>query len=181
LEITFGEGQFGWEHPLQVFLHGIRGTGEDLFFVPKCNRSRVSDAGPNAENRPITFRKEFNIPGCLRSRSYDAHVALEDVPELRDLIDFRLSQNPSDAGNPAIAGHRNIRSGSIGSHGSEFQDSKPAKSATHPLLGIEHRPSGADDDKNRNQREQWARYQKYCATESDIKAAFKQQRFVLQT
>ena len=38
-----------------------------------------------------------------RTRPDDAHVAAQDVPELRQLVDRRSPENAPDAGDPAVA------------------------------------------------------------------------------
>ena len=97
-----------------------------------------------------------NLLFGLRSGSHKTHVPDKDVPDLRELIQGRLAQQPTNSGDPWIvtAGlHLHLRR--IFPHRAELQGPKQPPVPANPLLAEEDRPtilppdSRYDDDPKR--------------------------------
>ena len=52
----------------------------------------------------LVLRVLLHLPPKWRARADNAHVALEDVNQLRKLVDARLANEPANAGNSWIEG-----------------------------------------------------------------------------
>jgi hypothetical protein len=106
------------------------------------------------------------------SRVNEAHVALEHVEELGQLVDARLSQEPSNWSDLRVILYFEYRAAylielfqfskpllGISDHGPELVEPEPPLVAPHPLLDKEDRPRGGeldaetDDEKERGQKE----------------------------
>src|SRR5690606_6782408 len=63
---------------------------------------------------------------ALRARADDRHVAAEDVPELRQLVDAGLAHEAADAGDAGVVLRGELGSGGfgIGPHGAELVDAE---------------------------------------------------------
>ena len=77
----------------------------------------------------------------LRPRPDDGHVALEDVPQLRQLVDVRSAQQLADRRPPRILlarEHRTRLGFRILVHRSELVNHERLAVEAHPLLAVEH-------------------------------------------
>ena len=113
--------------------------------APAVNLSIAREAGPNRVAQvvvgvfPPELASEF---GAFGARTHKAHIALEDIPELRKLIKTRSPQVVSDPGAPWI-----IRDGpdraqvpfGLLQHGSEFDNGEAVPVQPNTGLAIEDR------------------------------------------
>src|SRR5262252_3630306 len=80
--------------------------------------------------------------GALRARPHEAHLALHDVEELRQLVEARTPQKDSDGGAARIVlacpDRPGLRLG-VDPHGPELEHLEPPAIHAHPLLAVEHR------------------------------------------
>ena len=92
----------------------------------------------------IFFRKFERELGTLRPRPHKTHITLQDVPELRKLVEATTAEVVTDAGASRVARHRpNWPEVALCllPHRSEFQNGKPLAVQTHTCLTIENGPA----------------------------------------
>src|SRR5262245_11956950 len=102
----------------------------------------------------VPFRERYR----LRARSDPAHVASQDIDDLRQLVETILAQEPPDPGNPLIALDCVIPSIMIMLHRPQLEDGeRPAAEPCAPLT-IKNRPGCVDLDENRADAEYGGNY-----------------------
>src|SRR5215475_4118070 len=75
----------------------------------------------------------------------EAHVSLDDIHKLWELVELEFPQQGSDTGDSGIALHCDTRTiFRIGDHGSEFVNRKERSPSAHPLLAKENRTRRTD-------------------------------------
>src|SRR3546814_11474389 len=103
---------------------------------------------PTKSNRTDTllpyttlFRSEFR---ALRARPDETHLALDDVDDLRQLIDSELADDATDIGDPGIVARRPHRPVGfrIDRHATELDDIEGATVQANALLRSEERRVG---------------------------------------
>ena len=64
--------------------------------------------GPDGEQPPLLRRVALDVVGMLRPRADQAHLALDHVEQLRQLVELGPAQEAADARDPRIVagGHR---------------------------------------------------------------------------
>jgi len=81
--------------------------------------------------------------GPLGTRPHQAHVAFDDIEELRKFIEVRAAKEAAEAREARIAigrcPHRTAQFG-IDVHGAELVNLERLAKPSHALLGINHRP-----------------------------------------
>src|ERR1051326_6183411 len=109
----------------------------------------------------------------LRARAYQTHVALQNVEELRQLIEPILaneSANPRDAivaiGSPAWAAFFRVLP-----HGAKLIDLKLLAVQTHTFLPEQHRPAAFNENRDGHQRHNGQSERDSKERRSDIHAA----------
>src|SRR3546814_9780347 len=107
---------------------------------------------PTKSNRTDTllpyttlFRSEFR---ALRARPDETHLALDDVDDLRQLIDSELADDATDIGDPGIVARRPHRPVGfrIDRHATELDDVEGATVQANALLAVKYRPRRLDPD-----------------------------------
>jgi hypothetical protein len=63
----------------------------------------TGDPGLDLEAATLTRRVPLDLVAKGRPRADDAHVAADDVPELRQLVDREAAENPAGGGDPGVA------------------------------------------------------------------------------
>jgi hypothetical protein len=108
--------------------HQLRETGEPGPYGPAEIESRCVPAKPR------------NVGGRQRPRAHGAHLAAQDVDELRNLVEAGRAQQPADARHAPVA------------HRAELQHLKRAAPEAHALLAKQHRPPIVGNDRHGNHR-----------------------------
>src|SRR5215467_12274208 len=86
----------------------------------------------------------------------EAHVSLDDIHKLWELVELEFSQQRSNKGDSGIALHGNTRTiFCIGDHGSEFVDRKERSPAAHSLLAKENRTRRTDSHNEGYHHHKW--------------------------
>src|SRR5687768_2699533 len=75
---------------------------QDLAFVGKTERSRISNPRPSREHDPFVTRVSFHCPLHLRAWSDEAHVSDEHVPQLGQLVELVLAKESAGAGHTRV-------------------------------------------------------------------------------
>jgi len=65
---------------------GVSAAPKNLSFVRKQNEGIVCDTRTDSQDRLIVFAVKFNHPGHLWPRTHEAHVAFQDVDQLRKFV-----------------------------------------------------------------------------------------------
>ena len=82
------------------------------------------ETGADVEPVALVLVVLLDLVAQRRARADDAHVAAQDVPELRQLVDRGAPQDAPDASDPAVAPvHRVAGAHALGAddHGAELQ------------------------------------------------------------
>jgi len=97
----------------------------------------------------IFFRKFERELGTLRPRPHKTHITLQDVPELRKLIEAGTAKVVTNAGASRIARHRPNRpqvAFCVFTHRSKFQHRKPPAVQADPRLTVKDGPAVGHPD-----------------------------------
>src|SRR4029453_880007 len=97
-------------------------------------------AGPNLEHLLVRDGLVGDEPRVLGARADKAHLALEDVPALRQLVELRICQKPPEPRQPLVAGCSQRRAGRPVMHLPELEHPELSALAPHPSAAIEARP-----------------------------------------
>src|ERR1051326_4786470 len=93
----------------------------------------------------------------LRSRPDKVHVAAQDVPELRNLVNADFANDAPDARHAivAVAGPNRSILLSVRAHRAKLHQRKRATVFTDALLLVKNRPARIDLDQNRGHEGDW--------------------------
>src|SRR5438270_13782162 len=92
------------EGPVVDVLHVHLHPGFEIHVVAARNGPQTRETGAHAETPPLPREVTLHFVGDGGPRSYQRHVAAQDVPQLRPFVDGELSQIPADRGEARIAG-----------------------------------------------------------------------------
>src|SRR5262245_21690661 len=123
---------------------------------PRAYRDARREAGHVLELHELAAVR-FDLARPERARPDKAHVAAQDVPELRQLIHGGSPHQPADARHPRIAGARDDRTGlclGVGAHRSELQRFERAAGEADPLLTEHHRTAVLELDRRGKEQPQ---------------------------
>src|SRR5262245_51439036 len=99
--------------------------------------------------------EELVVRDRVRSRPDQVHIALDDVKELRELVEPELPQPLTDPGDPLGVVADPLRLRCIDQmHGTELDQIEALRRYADPLLDEEHRTTGIQLDQNRDEEEQ---------------------------
>src|SRR3954471_21517024 len=115
----------------------------------------------------------------LGPRADHAHVAAEDVPQLRQFVEARPPEEPTDRRDAGVVAVRPHRAGfrfGISDHRSELVHGERAAVSADARLVIEHRPRGRElHERGRQEHERRAEYKPYEA-DNDVDTALDEHR-----
>ena len=89
-------------HLLDIDLIRVRGIAEDLVLVDVLDRGIVRDARLHAQHLSLLFSVHLHILPHFWSGTHQTHVALQNVPELRQLVKFVSSDEESQTCNAFV-------------------------------------------------------------------------------
>ena len=110
------------------------------------------------------------VPQC-RTRADDAHVAPQDVPELRELVDRGPAQDPTDPRDPAVALVDRVAGADVlgpDDHRAELEDVEVDTVLAHPRLAVHDRASVLELRRERSESEQRARQDEAGSGDRDV-------------
>ena len=108
---------------------------------------------------------------ALRARADQRHLALEDVPKLRQLVEGRSTQEPAELGHPRVAllrPHRARLRLRVGAHGAELQHGEDAPVESHTILPEEDRRAVAQSDLRGDRDEHWEQRDQHRARADQV-------------
>ena len=125
-----------------------RQVGEKLLFLGEGNGGSAGDTGPAIEGHGL-------VSGQLGPGSDKAHVAAQDVEQLRQLIELKAAQKRPDRGEGLILDRGDLTAAAMGQvgHCSKFEDREALPVAAHALLQEKDRAGRGKPDCQRNDKE----------------------------
>ena len=84
------------------------------------DRCEVRNPRTNGENPPVSLVVQFNELRNLRTRSDHTHLAAKNIPELRNLIELGVPQQPPKTSDARISRNSNQRTREACPHGPEL-------------------------------------------------------------
>jgi len=120
------------------------------------------------------LRIVVKVIGSKRTRTNDTHVALQDVEQLRQLVEFCLAQETAHGQHPSVVlGSDRSRAdiGAVLKHRSELQQTEPAPPVTHPLLPIKNLSLATQPQYDYERNEQRQQDKQRRGAEHDVERA----------
>lgn len=124
-DVELVETELFGQDALEVIVHDA-GAGEELFFVAVDDGGGAGDAGANGKDFTADiFGPTGGDGGIFGAGADKAHLAEQDVPQLRQLVDFGVAQPAAKGGDAGIVaggeGQAVVAGGGF-VHGAEFED-----------------------------------------------------------
>ena len=116
----------------------------------------TSDARSDLEDRRVRFAAQLDEGWILWARSDQAHLAFEDIPELRQLIEFRPGEKVAQTGEPHVVRRRERRAGGAVVHLPELEHVQRPPAQAHSPAAVEGRAWAIESDRERQDRDQRA-------------------------
>src|SRR5687768_74527 len=136
----------------------------------------------DVEPVPLVLVVLLDLVAQRRPRPDDAHVAAQDVPELRQLVDRRPPQDPPDAGDAAvsvvhrIAGAHALRTDD---HGAQLEHVEVGAVLPDAGLPVEDRAAVLELDRERRETEKRAREHEPSTGDGEVRGAVQRVPFAL--
>src|ERR1019366_8392540 len=113
----------------------------------------AGDAGPHAVALPVVGNllvEGFDELGALRAGAHDGHLALQDVEELRQLVEADGADDAADGGDARIVLLGPYRAGAdlgIDTHGTKLIHGEQRVVEANASLAVEHRSGGRAEER----------------------------------
>ena len=120
---------------------------EDLVLLRKCELAESRDARLDAEDLAILGGKTIDELRVFRPRPDEAHLALEDIPELRKLIKLRLRQETAHPRKASIAFHSERRAARRVHQLAELQHVEHATAMADTAANVDHGAPAIEPDR----------------------------------
>ena len=128
-----------------------------------ANLREAGDAGLQRVAQPVFLRHlpEQFVAGqraeCVRSRADDAHVALQHVEQLRQLVDAGHADDAADAGDAIVVARGRavaVEVARLDVHAAELEDLERLVVSPQPSLREQHRAAALQPDRDRDEDQQ---------------------------
>ena len=113
--------------------------GDHLLLVAVLEGGGTGDAGAQLEQVAVLPYQLVGVAGHVGTRSHEAHIADEHVPQFGQLVQLVAAQLGTEGRDAALASHRDRRAAVVHRHRAELVHLEEAGVPTHPLL---HGPPG---------------------------------------
>ena len=100
MNVLFGEFQLPRENLLAIRRIRIWSSGEDGLLIAESDRRGIGEARPDREHPVPSVPMHLGPFRDLRPWADEAHLADQDVPELREFVQLGPAEKASDAGHP---------------------------------------------------------------------------------
>src|SRR5215212_7357499 len=127
---------------------------EDFALTRKRELRKPCDPRTNAQDLPILLRSELDEAGILRARPDQAHVSLQHVPQLRDLVELRFREHAPESGEAIVLGSGKRPAPGVVDHLPELEHAELSTAVPHSPATEERRPTAVEPDPNGDQRDQ---------------------------
>ena len=142
----------------------------------------AGEPGSDLEPAALVSVVLLDLVAKRRARPDDAHVAAQDVPELRQLVDRRTPENAADARDARVAlvdGEPRAELLGPMNHRPQLQELEVGAVLAHSRLPVHHRRSALEPRSNRRRCEQRAREHQARARDDDVQRAVQRVPFAL--
>ena len=148
---------------------------QQVFFVAEVQRGGVGDAGFERQDAPLAGGVFLDVTGDLGAGADEAHLANEDIPELRQFIELEFAEEPAQAGDARVAvpGHTGACFLRIHRHGPEFEDEKGLAPLPDSQLTKEDRAGVGELDRQGEQEEERAQRRQAEGRKGNIESPFQ--------
>lgn len=134
----------------------------------------AADAWTNLVTTRLLRAVERQILNQQRSRAYQAHVALEHVPQLRQLVEAAVAHKPPQPRYPQLVRQKIALRVAPVVHGPELQNPENLAVLAGPLLPEKHPcPLISNSQSNRNQSQHWTKHQQTSARSPHVNHSLK--------
>src|ERR1700730_6460203 len=132
---------------------------------------QTGETGRNVEAPKMFQVVALEVVHGMRSWSHNAHIAFQDVQQLREFVNAVYAQKTAHTGDPGIIG--DLKSSAIafvqvpetvfaiiriGNHGAEFEAPKPAAFAAYSPGPVQDRAFGIEFGGHRSYQHDWRGY-----------------------
>src|SRR4029077_15375007 len=107
----------------------------------------ASDARSDIEDHRVRLAAQLDEGWILWARSDQAHLAFEDIPELRQLIEFRPGEKAAQTGEPHVVRRRQRRAGGAVLHLPELEHVQCPPAQADSPAAVEGRPRAIESDR----------------------------------
>ena len=137
---------------------------------------------PDVEPVALVLVVLLDLVAQRRTRADDAHVATQDVPELRELVDRGPPEDAADPRDPAVAlVHRVAGADALGAddHRAELEDLEVVAVLAHARLPVQRQAPVLELRRERREAEQRARQDEADSGDRDVGRAVHRVPFAL--
>jgi len=107
----------------------------------KAQCGEAGDPGARAQHPGIERRMQGHHARDRRARSHEAHVALQDVPELRQFVRAAGAQQALEPRHPRrLVAAGDAVAARIGAHAAQLDEAEPLARRPHPFREMKDRP-----------------------------------------
>ena len=141
---------------IDIHLLWVLGLSEEHILIGESDGGIICYAGLHGKHDFLLRRVEPHIALYLGPWPHKTHVADENVPQLRQLIDFVFPDDIAHLGDTTVALSHGDEVSLVGTypHGAEFIQSEGYAVFSDAFLGIEPRPSALYSDENVDEQQQ---------------------------
>jgi hypothetical protein len=113
--------QFIRQYDISIKTFWLRRACQNFFFVAIDQRWYIGNTRATSQNRPPDGVLKVYVARHLWPGPYQCHVAANDIPELRNLVQFIAAENSPDMRNAWIASARHLHAGVVFAHRPQLQ------------------------------------------------------------
>ena len=134
----------------------------------------TGDPRLDGQSTPLAGRVLLHLCGHCGTRPHDRHLAAQDIPQVRQLIEREASQDPADTGDPSIAaldrksGTRELRTVH---HRAQLVDLEPRAALADARLAVDRATGRLDPDCERDERHERSAQDRTGRGEQNIERA----------
>jgi hypothetical protein len=146
---------------------------KDLALLGEGKLAEASDARLHREDDLVVLAPQLHELRVFRPRAHERHLALEHVPELRQLVELRLRERPADPGEPGVVGKResHARRGVV--HLAELEHRELAAAKADTPAPEEHGAAAVELDCCSDNRQHWREKHEHERRDGDVEQSFE--------
>lgn len=154
MEVVEIDADLVGEDDFVVVALGVRLLGEEIFLITVLQGCRPGDAGTESQDFSVLTFELVGIARYVRARTDKAHVADEDIPEFRQLVEFVMAELCAEGRDAAFASDGDRTSAVAYGHGAELVHGEELPVAPDTFLLEDDRAArhlDADEDSHHQQ------------------------------
>lgn len=152
---------------------------QDIVFIMVLYRCRSRDPGPEVEDFPLVVGIMVNVVLGFGPGTHQAHLPLQHVPKLGQLVQLGLTQEPAHPGDPGIPAHGQGKSQGLGirDHGAELEHLEAPPLSAHPKAPVKDRARRGEFDQEGQDKKQGPENEQAQERKLDVHRPFKHPYF----